>query len=134
MPDATPDTGRRDRRLWIPVLALVAGGVLAFAFAVSLAHVEVSGADAFSRAGYCSVAGNTRPDGSELPPGTFLDLVFGEPGRDARVAGAAPANFIRGAGLTCAGPPPGFVRRGFASSADNVRAGIYPYYAPETGE
>jgi hypothetical protein len=116
--------------MWGAVLALLAGGVAVFLLAVSLSNIDVSGADAFDRAGYCSVAGNTRADGSVLPPGTFLDLLVGEPGRDARVAGAAPANFIQGAGLTCDGPPAGFVRRGFASSAENVRAGIYPLYVP----
>ena len=131
VPETLPGTGYRGPRLWIPVLALVVVGALAFALAVARVDVRVSGADAFERAAYCSVAGNTAPDGSELAPGTFLDLLLGEPGRDARVAGAQPANFIQGAGLTCAGPPSGFVRRGFASSADNVRAGIYPYYAPE---
>jgi hypothetical protein len=131
VPETLPGTGYRGPRLWIPVLALVVGGALAFLLAVAQADVKISGADEFERAAYCSVAGNTAPDGSELAPGTFLDLLLGEPGRDGRVAGAQPANFIQGAGLTCAGPPSGYVRRGFASSADNVRAGIYPYYAPE---
>jgi hypothetical protein len=131
VPGALPGTVRRGPRLWIPVLALVVAGALPFLLAVGRADVKISGTDEFERAAYCSVAGNTAPDGSELAPGTFLDLLLGEPGRDGRVAGAQPANFIQGSGLTCAGPPSGFVRRGFASSADNVRAGIYPYYAPE---
>lgn len=126
-------TARRGWRLWVPVFSLVAGGSLAFALAVSLSHVEISGADAFVRAGYCSVSGNTNPDGVELAPGTFLDLVIGEPGRNARLVGAEPANFVQGVGLTCSEPPAGYVRRGFASSADNVRPGIYPYFAPEAG-
>jgi hypothetical protein len=117
--------------MWVAVLVLVSVGASAFVVAVSLADVHVSGAEAFIRAGYCSVSGNTGADGAELPLGTFLDLVVGEPARDARLAGAVPANFVKGVGLTCAPPPSGFVRRGFASSADNVRGGIYPYYVPE---
>lgn len=123
-------TPRRGAGLWIPVVVLVVGGAGAFLLASSLTRVEVSGATQFKRAAYCSVDGNTAPDGSPLPPGTFLDLVIGQAGNDDHLAGAQPANFIEGAGLTCSAPPAGFVRRGFATAADSVTAGVHPYYAP----
>ncbi|MBV8481032.1 MAG: hypothetical protein JOY72_12105 [Actinobacteria bacterium] len=46
------------------------------------------------------------------------------------LANASPANVIAGQGLTCAGPPAGFKRRGFATPAMGFPAGTYPYYAP----
>jgi hypothetical protein len=115
---------------WGAVIALVAGGLVALLLAVTLADVEVSGSDAFVRAGYCSVAGNTNADGSALAPGTYLDLVVGEPSRNGRLAGAVPANFVQGSGLTCSGPPAGYVRRGLASDAEHVLSGMYPLYVP----
>jgi hypothetical protein len=39
------------------------------------------------------------------------------------------ANFIEGTGLTCLPPPPGYVRRGFATTSLGVPADTYPYYA-----
>ena len=45
-----------------------------------------------------------------------------------RLPGNRHANFIEGAGLTCASPPAGFVREGLAPSSLGVRGGTYPYY------
>jgi hypothetical protein len=40
------------------------------------------------------------------------------------------ANFVKGVGLTCLPPPPGFKRHGFAHAPLQVPPGVYPYYAP----
>ena len=104
--------------------------VVAALMVVRVADFQINGAAEFGQAGYCSAPGNTNADGSVIPPGTFLNLIVGMPDRDARLAGAVPANYIEGVGLSCSGPPSGYVRRGLATDAQNVRAGIYPYYAP----
>src|SRR6476619_5391779 len=101
--------------MWGSVLALMLVGLSVFAIAVLVVDVEVRHAGAAGRAGYCSVSGNTAADGTALQPGTFLDLLIGEPTTNGHFAGAAPANFVKGTGLTCASPPAGYVRHGFAS-------------------
>ncbi|MER3405317.1 MAG: hypothetical protein C4289_09305 [Chloroflexota bacterium] len=68
------------------------------------------------RAGYCL-------------HGEFLDLAYRQPEWDKRYAGAKPAIFVRGIGLTCTAPP-GYTRQGFAPSTLGVPEGFYPYYAP----
>jgi hypothetical protein len=110
------------------VSGLVVVGLAVFVAAVSLGDVRVNGSGQFAHAAYCSVPGNTAPDGSELQPGTFLDLIVGAPLHDVHYAGAIPANFVEGSGLTCSAPPAGYVRRGFASDQQHVIGGIYPYY------
>jgi hypothetical protein len=115
------------------VTALVAGGLALFLMTVVLADVQISGTAEFARAAYCSAPGNTNEDGSEIAPGTFLDLIVGESDRNPRLAGATPANFIDGVGLTCSNPPEGFVRRGLATSAQNVTSDIYPRYVKVGG-
>jgi hypothetical protein len=112
------------------VLLLVVGGFSVFVLAVLLDHPRVSGSHQFARAGYCSVAGDTAIDGSPISPGTFLDLVVGEPAKDGHYTGAVPANFVQGVGLTCTSPPVGYVRRGVAADAEHIGSGIYPYYVP----
>jgi hypothetical protein len=62
--------------------------------------------------------------------GQFLDLFAGQPRQNPAYKGATVANFVAGKGLTCDPPPPGFVRRGFATEAMHVPPGTYPYYAP----
>jgi hypothetical protein len=116
--------------MWGVVLVLVLAGLSVFLLAIVLDDVQVSGAGQFARAGYCSVSGNTTVDGSSLQPGTFLDLVAGEPATNGHYSGATPANFVKGIGLTCAGPPAGYVRQDFAADAEHIGSGIYPYYAP----
>ena len=54
-----------------------------------------------TRVAYCSVAGNTTPDGTPIPPGTFLNLLAGQPATDAHYTGATPAFWVEGVGLTC---------------------------------
>jgi hypothetical protein len=74
------------------------------------------------RAGYCSVAGDTWPDGSAIVPGTFLDLVSGQVSDDGHYAGAVPANYLEGVGITCDALPATYARSGWMD-------GFYPYYA-----
>jgi len=54
-----------------------------------------------ARIAYCSVAGNTWPDGTPIPPGTFLNLLAGQTSTDAHYTGATPAFWVEGVGLTC---------------------------------
>jgi hypothetical protein len=76
-----------------------------------------------SRAGYCSVQGNTRyADGSAITPGTFLDLVDGQVRGDDHYLGAVPASYLEGVGITCDALPSNYVRDGWA-------ADFYPRYA-----
>lgn len=82
-----------------------------------------------SGAGYCAVAGNTTPAGRPIAPGTFLDLDYGQPARDFHYAGASPANFVQGIGLTCLAPPVGYTQKGTAPESLGVPAGLYPYFA-----
>jgi hypothetical protein len=81
------------------------------------------------RGAYCTVAGNTTDNGLPLLPNTFVNLDDGQAGSDPNYAGAAPANFIQGTGLTCAQPPAGYTRHGFATPDMDVDGGLYPYYS-----
>jgi hypothetical protein len=54
-----------------------------------------------ARIAYCSVAGNTLPDGTPIAPGTFLNLLAGQSATDAHYTGATPAFWVEGVGLTC---------------------------------
>ena len=115
------------------VLALVSVGLGLFLLAVLLDDVHVGASEQFARAGYCSVAGNTTATGAPLQPGTFLDLLVGEPSRDGHYTGATLAIFIKGVGLTCGSPPAGYVRHGVAADDQHVGTGLYPYYIPAGG-
>jgi len=81
------------------------------------------------RGAYCTVAGNTSDSGAPLFPGTFVNLDDGQASSDPHYAGATPANFIAGTGLTCAPPPAGYTHQGFATGDMNVDANTYPYWA-----
>lgn len=116
--------------MWLLVAALVTAGLLVFGVAVSRTGFIINSAQQFARVGYCSVPGNLAADGTPLQPGTFLDLIIGEPESNGHYSGAASANFVEGMGLTCSSPPSGYVRDGFAGEANQVTAGIYPYYRP----
>jgi hypothetical protein len=89
---------------------------------------EVPGGRPEDTVGYCSVAGNTYPDGSPIPPGTFIPLAYGLPDEDEHYRGATLANYIEGKGITCEKPPSNYVLEGFADS-DDVPAGLYPFWA-----
>jgi hypothetical protein len=119
--------------MWASVLALVLAGLSVFVLAVALDNVHAGGSRQFARAGYCSVAGDLTGDGSAMAPGTFLDLIVGEPVNDWHYTGAVPANFVEGIGLVCGGPPVGYVRHGFAADAQHIGTGIYPYYVRASG-
>ena len=71
----------------------------------------------FSRVGYCLA-------------GQFIDLVAGQPDTDSRYTGAVPAIFVKGIGITCSPPPPGYTQQGRTTDSDNVGAGTYALYAP----
>lgn len=58
------------------------------------------------REAYCSVAGNANPfSGSPIAPGTFLNLLAGQPKTDSHYTGAVPAWYVQGVGLTCSLTP-----------------------------
>jgi hypothetical protein len=61
------------------------------------------------KAGYCSVAGNVDPyTAAPTPPGTFLNLLLGQPVWDPAYMGAIPATYYEGIGITCNPPPLGY--------------------------
>lgn len=80
-----------------------------------------------SRAGYCSVAGNTTPSGTPIPAGKFLELLRGQPSWDYHYAGATPAIYVEGKGITCQAPA-GIAAEGTAPDNKNVPGSFYPYY------
>jgi uncharacterized surface protein with fasciclin (FAS1) repeats len=82
-----------------------------------------------SRIGYCAVAGNTSPTGAPIRPGRFINLRAGQPAADFHYAGAAPANYIEGVGISCLVPSSGYKQEGVAPASRFVPAGTYPYWA-----
>jgi hypothetical protein len=118
----------RDTRRLRAAGVLVVLGLGVFGAGVAFANVHAGNSRAFVRAGYCSVSGNTSETGAPLQPGTFLDLVVGAPSVDGHYAGAVPATFVEGVGLSCGTPPAGYVRDGFVDGGGHP-GGIYPYYA-----
>jgi uncharacterized surface protein with fasciclin (FAS1) repeats len=81
-----------------------------------------------NRAGYCAVTGNTTPAGEPIRAGLFLELKLGQPGWDYHYAGAVPANYVEGMGITCSAPPAGYTLQGTAPESLGVPGGVYPYY------
>jgi hypothetical protein len=128
--------GEWSKATWATVVALVLAGLATYVIVVAFNadHINFGagygGGAPLARAGYCSAAGDRAVDGSPLQPGTFLDLVVGEPAHDSHYTGATPAIFVKGEGLTCGAPPAGYVRHGFAADAQHVGTGMYPYYVP----
>jgi hypothetical protein len=118
---------------WYAIGSLILVGGVTFAAGVAYANVHAGDSLAFVRAAYCSVPGNTDDNGTPIAPGTFLDLIVGTPSVVAHYAGAVPANFFEGIGLTCSAPPAGYVRDGDADGAGRVGDGVYPYYAKTGG-
>lgn len=82
-----------------------------------------------TRAGYCSVAGNTTVTGTPIPAGQFLELLIGQPGWDYHYAGALPARYIEDMGITCKQPPAGYTLDGTAPESLGVPADLYPFWA-----
>jgi len=72
---------------------------------------DTSGAADDKRAGFCSVAGNSTPNGTPFPVGTFLDLGVGQPSSDSRFKGAVPAFYYQGKGISC-DVLPGYTKTG----------------------
>ncbi len=64
--------------------------------------------------------------------GRFLNLVAGQPASDPTYSGAVLSIFVRGLGITCDPPPPGFTQQGRTTDSDNVGAGTYVLWAPAT--
>lgn len=81
--------------------------------------------------GYCSAAGNTRPDGTSIAPGTFLNLEAGQPASDPHYTGATPAYYYQGLGISC-DQLPGYAATGelvgYNGQGDD-RGGSYAYMA-----
>lgn len=61
--------------------------------------------------------GNTSPDGTPLAPGTFVDLLAGQPDADPHFAGATPAYYYEGVGISCDVLP------GYAATGERVGYG-----------
>lgn len=84
------------------------------------------------RFGFCSAPGDTRPDGTPIAPGTFLNLLLGQPETDRHYTGAVPAFYVQGVGITCSLTPQ---QAALAASStqkaggggDVTPYGIYPY-------
>jgi hypothetical protein len=91
-----------------------------------LASPSSSGA----RVGYCAGAGDTWADGSSIAAGTFLNLLVGQPAADPHYAGATPAIFVQGTGITCDPPPAGYARHGTAEPILGAGGEFYAYFAP----
>jgi hypothetical protein len=72
-----------------------------------------------TRVAYCSVTGNTWPDGTAVTPGTFLNLLSGQPATDKHYTGAVPAWYVEGVGLTCTLTP----SQAALAAASTLRAG-----------
>ena len=101
-----------------------ATGDLAFA-----TYMLAAGSFEGSRSGYCSVAGNTWADGTRIQTGTFLNLVDGQNSADGSFAGATPALYLEGLGISCDVP------RGYTATHETVGysghgdPGPYLYYS-----
>jgi hypothetical protein len=92
---------------------------------------QVESTAAAARGAYCSVAGNSNGlSGAAITPGTFLNLEAGQPDSDSHYAGATPASFVKGTGLTCDPPPSGYVPSGFADDRVDVGGGLYQFWTP----
>ena len=64
--------------------------------------------------------------------GRFLNLLRGQPDSDSTYSGAVLSIFVRGLGVTCDPPPPGYTQQGRTTDSDNVGAGTYALWAPAT--
>ncbi len=86
------------------------------------------------RFGYCSSLGDTWQDGTPIMPGTFLNLLLGQPDTDKHYTGAVPAFYVEGVGITCSLTPQ---QAALAASStkkaggggDVTPVGFYPYIA-----
>jgi hypothetical protein len=82
------------------------------------------------RLGYCAAAGDTDPfTGVALTAGSFINLAESQPTLDSNYAGATPAIYVQGLGITCDRPPAGYADQGKAASAFDVQSGWYEYWA-----
>jgi hypothetical protein len=82
------------------------------------------------RGGYCATTPVMRADGTS---GIFVDLELGQADTDPTYAGATPAFYYEGVGLTCDPPPPGYVKtstkvNGSGHSIPGDPGAIYDYW------
>ena len=63
------------------------------------------------RAGFCSVLGNMTPNGTAIPPGTFLDLAVSQASMDPDYTGVTSAYYYQDNGMSC-DLLPGYTRTG----------------------
>jgi subtilisin-like proprotein convertase family protein len=77
----------------------------------SLTLTTTTSTQGVNRTGYCSVPGNTTPNGTAIPPGTFLDLAVSQPSTDSRYTGATPAYYYQDKGISC-DVLPGYTKTG----------------------
>jgi hypothetical protein len=91
--------------------------------------MELGDATQVNRAGFCSVAGNTTPDGEPLKPGTFLDLATDQPAADPHFKGATAAFYYQGKGTSCDNIP-GYTKTGeMVGYGGHGDSGGYAYMA-----
>ncbi len=85
------------------------------------------------RYGFCSVAGNTWPDGTPIQPGTFLNLPIDQPTADQHYTGAVPGFFVEGLGITCS-PPPGLAAAStlMANGLGELTPSGFYHYVPKS--
>lgn len=93
-------------------------------------------------ASWSDVGGDSHFSTYMLPPsntregyclnGRFLNLAVGQPNLDPTYSGAVPSIFVRGLGISCDPPPPGYTQQGRTTDNDNVGAGTYALWAPAT--
>jgi hypothetical protein len=103
-----------------------------FADSAFATYVLVPPPPGTGRAGYCAAAGDTWANGAVIPAGTFLNLATGQPSADSHYAGATPAIYLQGEGISCDAPPPGWKQDGYAGSGGPSEQpdAIYPYFTP----
>ena len=82
----------------------------------------------------CGVAGVSHNPPARLAyclDGRFLDLEAGQPEKNPAYAGATPAHYLAGIGVTC-DTLTGYTAAGYAVDGDGNRGGSYPFYVKST--
>jgi subtilisin-like proprotein convertase family protein len=78
-------------------------------------HINSGHAAQLTRIGYCTTTG------------TFVNLVLGQPTNDPKYAGAVPANYLQGKGITCDSTA-GYTATGTFAGPLGPGNGPYPYF------
>ncbi|MCZ7588881.1 MAG: hypothetical protein M5U27_08540 [Gaiella sp.] len=103
------------RRISVRLVVLGTVGVVALAGAGSA--LAADNPAPLPRVGYCL-------------SGKFVNLALGQPLVDPMYEGAVVANYIKGVGITCKAPPPGWVSVTTAPDEFGVPGRLYPYWVP----